>query len=97
MIIWHRFLTANFVCKYAFPTFTSFVFRMSEAYIFEYCIQIFFPQPCTIIKDAINLVAVIVTIFYFFMSKYLQAETLQVAVLIKVWVPHRAKVAIYDM
>ena len=91
--IGHHFLTT--LRKDAASTFTDPVLRMLIAFLFQECVKIFFPQPCTIKQDAIDFIF-IMTIFYFFMTKNLQTKSLQIPVFAEIRVMHRTQILVDD-
>lgn len=73
-----------------------FVARVQEACRRKERIEVLFPKPSTIEEDAVNLV-IRGAVFEFFVTKNLEAELLEIAVLGVIRMVHRAQVAIDDL
>ena len=73
-----------------------FIARVQEACRRKERIEVLFPKPSTIEEDAVNLV-VGRAVFEFFVTKNLEAELLEIAVLGIIRMAHRAQVAIDDL
>ena len=72
------------------------VARVQEACRCKERIEVLFPKPSTIEEYTVNLI-VRGAVFEFFMTKYLEAELLEIAVLGIIRMAHRAQVAIDDL